>query len=535
MIPSMRFFTRLFRELDESNRTLSKVAAMRRYFEEVPPADAAWALWFLVGNRLPSMVRSRTLRAWAADLSGYPDWLVGDCYERVGDLAETVALLLPLAGKGTDEPLAAFVENRILPLRDWDESVRFQLMRSVWADLDREQAFIVHKLLTGGFRVGVSKALVVRALADCFGVEKKVMAHRLSGKWTPDAAFFEALQSGEGASDRRSQPYPFFLASPLKGDPEELGDRSEWIAEWKWDGIRAQIVRRGEEAFLWSRGDELVTDAFPEIAQAAATLPDGTVLDGEILCWGDGRPLGFNALQTRLNRRKLTQEALAENPAVFIAYDCIEWQDTDQRDEPLVSRKTRLAEALRVIGAQGAIRPSPEVAAENWADLRQLWSGSRERGVEGFILKRRNSPYETGRVRGHWWKWKIDPFTADLVMVYAQAGHGRRAGLFTDYTFAARHGDGFVPVAKAYSGLTNSEIREVDRWIKANTLARRGPVRTVPAQQVFEIAFEAIAPSSRHKSGLAVRFPRILRWRKDKAPADADSLESLSALARVIH
>ncbi len=527
----MRRFTRLIRELDESNRTLSKVAAMRRYFAEAPAADAAWALWFLVGNRLPSMVRSKTMRVWMADLSGFPDWLIDDCYERVGDLAETAALLLPIRGEGTDEPFAAFVEERVRPLRDWDESVRFQLMRAVWADLDREQAFVVHKFLTGGFRVGVSKALVIRALAETLGVERKVMAHRLAGKWTPDAAFFEALRSGESRGDRHSQPYPFFLASPLEGEPDGLGARADWIAEWKWDGIRAQIVRRGGEVFLWSRGDELVTDGFPEIADTAKALPDGTVLDGEILCWRKGRPLGFQALQTRVNRRKLTAAVLEENPAVFLAYDCIEWKGTDCRREDLEFRRVRLGMALGCLGSADAVRLSPEVDGTDWPALRQRRKESRARGVEGLILKRRGSPYETGRVRGHWWKWKIDPFTADLVMIYAQAGHGRRAGMFTDYTFGARDGDGFVAVAKAYSGLTDTEMREVDRWIKANTLARRGPVRTVPARQVFEVAFEAIAESPRHKSGIAVRFPRILRWRKDKTPGEADSLDSLRALA----
>lgn len=526
----MRRFTRLFRELDESNRTLSKVAAMRRYFAETPAADAAWGLWFLVGNRLPSMVRSKTMRAWIADLGGYPDWLVGDCYERVGDLAETAALLLPLRCGGTDESLAGFVRGRILPLRDWDENVRFQLMRSIWKDLDREQAFVVHKLLTGGFRVGVSKGIVIRALAETFDVERRVMAHRLAGKWNPDAAFFDALRSGEETGERRSRPYPFFLASPLEGGPENLGARGEWTVEWKWDGIRAQIVRRDGGVYLWSRGDELVSEAFPEITEAAAALPDGTVLDGEILCWRNDRPLGFHALQTRLNRRKLTPALLEGNPAAFLAYDCIEWKGADHRNDPLESRRAFLAELMGRFGPDASIRLSREIPASGWEDLRSLRNESRARGVEGMILKRRGSPYEAGRVRGHWWKWKVDPFAADLVMIYAQAGHGRRAGMFTDYTFAARHGDGFVPVAKAYSGLTGTEIREVDRWIKANTLARRGPMRTVPARQVFEIAFEAIAASPRHKSGLAVRFPRILRWRKDKTPEEADTLESLRAL-----
>jgi DNA ligase 1 len=528
----MRRFTQLFTELDESTKTHAKLAALRAYFAAAPPADAAWALWFLTGRRFKALVRGADLRAWAADLTGLPDWIVSECYERVGDGAETVTLLLPLGVEGSDLSLAEMVTRHIQPLGDWDPLVQFQLLRQLWPQLDRAQAFVFHKMLTGAFRVGVSKALVVRALAEVAGVEREVMAHRLMGSWQPTAGFFERLFAAGEAGEDRSRPYPFFLASPCD-DPRELDAPADaWQVEWKWDGIRAQLIKRGGELFLWSRGEEALTERFPELIRAGAFLPAGTVLDGEILIWREGaeRPAGFGILQTRIGRKRPGAALLAGTPAVFLAYDLLEQGGVDIRDRPLRERREGLEATLRRLPPGGALRLSPPVEASTWEALAVCRESSRERGVEGLMLKRRDSPYRSGRVRGDWWKWKVEPFTVDLVMVYAQAGHGRRASLFTDYTLAARDGEALVPVAKAYSGLTDAEIAELDRWIKRHTLARRGPVRTVPPAQVFEIAFEGIRRSARHRGGLALRFPRIRRWRRDKPPEEADTLEALRAL-----
>jgi DNA ligase 1 len=524
-------FTRLFRELDESNRTRDKVAALAQYFAEAAPADAAWALWFLWGNRLDARIPAKRLRQWAADLSGHPDWLVDACYERVGDLAETAALLLPAAPEARSQPpLHAVVRDHLLPLRHWDERFQFQLLREFWCSLDREQALLVNKMLTGGFRVGVSRQLLVRGLAEALGVDRSTLTHRLMGEWEATAAFFQSLRDGEAnAAALAARPYPFYLASPLDGPPSALGDPRDWLAEWKWDGIRAQLIRRDGGAHLWSRGDERLTPAFPELVAAAAALPDGTVLDGEILCWEADRPLPFHVLQTRISRKERDAAVIASAPAAFIAYDCLESGGADRRGEPLQRRRERLQALLQAAGA-GALRLSPELPLAGWEALDEARAQSRERGVEGLMLKRRDGAYRVGRVRGEWWKWKVDPHSADLVLVYAQAGHGRRATLYTDYTLAARDGDQLVPVAKAYSGLTDAEIREVDRWIQRHTLARRGPVRTVPPELVFEIGFEGLRPSSRHKSGLAMRFPRILRWRRDKPAAEVDTVADLRKL-----
>jgi DNA ligase-1 len=423
--------------------------------------------------------------------------------------------------------LERWMEERVLPLREMDAAAQREAMRRYWTALDASGIFVLNKVITGEFRVGASATLAVRALARVAGVPPATMAHRVMGDWTPSAAFFAALLAPE-ADALASRPYPFFLASPLEGEPEALGPRAEWLAEWKWDGIRAQVVRRGGQAFLWSRGEELVTDRFPEIAEAAGRLPDGTVLDGEVLAYRDG-VLPFASLQTRIGRQRLGPEILAAVPAALMAYDLLEQDGRDLRESPLSARRARL-QALLAAAGEPALLVSEEVAASSWPELARVREEARERRVEGFMLKRLASPYRSGRRKGDWWKWKIAPFTVDAVLMYAHPGHGRRATLLTDYTFGVWKDGELVPFAKAYSGLSDEEIRVLDAWIRRHTHDRFGPVRVVEPSQVFELAFEGIARSARHKSGVAVRFPRILRRRPDKPAAEADTLETINAL-----
>jgi DNA ligase-1 len=397
-----------------------------------------------------------------------------------------------------------------------------------WLRLGRAERFILNKLLTGEFRVGVAQTLVMRALGEALGAEPTVVAARMMGDSTPTADWFEGLRHA-GATADPSQPYPFFLASPLDAPPDTLGDRAAWLVEWKWDGIRAQLIRRGGETWLWSRGEELITPRFPEIAAAATHLPDGTVLDGEILAFDGERPMPFSALQQRIGRQKQVAQMMRTVPVVFMVYDLLESGGTDAREEPLAARRER-QRAMLPAAATGVLRLSPEVEAESWEALAAIREESRARGVEGFMLKRRDAAYRVGRRKGAWWKWKIDPFTVDAVLIYAQPGNGRRASLLTDYTFGVWDNGELVPIAKAYSGLSNAEIEEMDTWIRRHTLERHGPVRVVEPVQVFELGFEAIAPSSRHRSGIAVRFPRMLRWRRDKPAGEADTLDALKQL-----
>ena len=523
----MKAFAELYTALDETTKTNEKVAALTAYFSAAPPEDAAWAVNFLIGRRPKRLLESRKLAEWATAEAGVPDWLFGECYQAVGDFAETIALLLPPAAASSALPLHYWVEERLLPLRDADDTTRRQRLVSAWREMDEHQRFAWNKLITGEFRVGVSQNLVVRAVAETGGVSPEAVAHRLMGDWQPTAEFWKQLVAPDVRDADISRPYPFFLAHPIEGPVADLGDLRDWQIEWKWDGIRAQLIRRQWRTFLWSRGEELITDRFPEVEAAGALLPEGSVIDGEVLPWKDGAPLPFAQMQRRIGRKTLGHRILAEVPVVMVAYDLLELAGEDVRERPLEWRRAQL-EAVAPPGS--ALLLSPVVTAGSWEALTLLRQESRERKVEGFMLKRRDSPYRVGRRRGDWWKWKIDPHSVDAVLIYAQSGSGRRASLFTDYTFGIWENGKLVPFAKAYSGLSDDEIREVDAFVRRNTIETFGPVHSVKPELVFELAFEGIQRSPRHRSGIAVRFPRMARWRRDKKAAEADSIETIRAL-----
>jgi DNA ligase 1 len=527
----VRHFAALVTAIDETTRTSEKVDAMVRYFTSAQPADAAWAVHFLSGERPKRLVPVRRLAAWASEVSGVSDWLFEECYIAVGDLAETITLLLPESDAPVDRPLHLWIEERLLTLANRTESEQRTSILESWRELAGPERFVWNKLITGGFRVGVSQPLVIRALSRGSGIAEGVIAHRLSGAWHPHAESWTALIAEHTRDADTSKPYPFYLAYALEEEVETLGDAVSWQVEWKWDGIRAQLVRREGRSYLWSRGEELVTDRFPEVAAAAELLPNGTVIDGEIMPWRDGKPLAFAQLQRRIGRKTLGAKILTEVPVVLVAYDVLELGGEDVRERPLAWRRAQLVDLLRDRAA--ALRVSPSVDVTAWDDVRAAWRRAREECAEGLMLKRLDGPYGVGRRRGGWWKWKVQPYAVDAVMLYAQAGHGRRASLNTDYTFAVWDGGTLVPFAKAYSGLTDAEIRELDAWIRRNTVEKFGPVRSVKSEQVFELAFEGIQPSPRHKSGVAVRFPRIARWRTDKKPEDADTLATLRGLMQL--
>ena len=526
----MRRFAELFDELDTTTSINEKLAALVRYFRSTPAEDAAWATYFLSGRRLKRLVGPATLRDWLLAATGMPDWLLDETYAEVGDLAETIALLIDApASEARDElSLAEWIE-RLLSLTGMTSEQQRKTVATWWQSLAAGERFLLNKLLTGELRVGVSSGLVERALAQLFELPRPVIAHRLTGTWQPSAQFWAALNAPAGEVADATRPYPFCLASPLEAEPSTLGPASEWSVEWKWDGIRAQVMRRAQAVYIWSRGEELITERFPEIVQRALRLPADTVLDGEILAWRDGQVQSFAELQQRIGRKSLNAKIMASTPVRFLVYDLLELGGTDLRARPLRERRALLEQLLQ--DSEHPFDASELLQGYDWNELQSLRATSRERRVEGMMLKQVESIYAAGRQRGTWWKWKIDPYTFDGVLIYAEPGRGRRANLLTDYTFAVRDSETFVPVAKAYSGLTDSEIARVDRWIRQNTLERFGPVRAVRPQLVFEIAFEGIAASTRHKSGLAVRFPRIARWREDKRAEEANTLQDLQNLA----
>ncbi len=529
----MKLFATLFTALDETTKTNAKVAALVDYFQAAPAKDAIWAVSFLIGRKPRQIVPTRKLRQWAAELAGIPDWLFDASYDVVGDLAETITLTLPVSSSTSPRLLHDWIVNSLLPMRNKDEKIQREEILAAWQQMDNAQRFVWNKLITGGFRVGVSQKLVTRALARFSGIDEAVIAHRLMGNWEPNEEYFAQILSADTEDADISRLYPFYLAYALDEDINKLGDVRQWQAEWKWDGIRAQVIKREGQVFIWSRGEELVTEKYPEIQAAAAGLPDGTVIDGEILPWKDDRPLHFSELQRRIGRKTVGKKLLADVPVILMAYDLLEHDGMDVRGEPLGWRDKRLSGLISRLEDDRIIH-SPKVSGETWDALTEFKDDARRHGVEGLMLKKKDSPYRVGRRRGDWWKWKVDPLTVDAVLIYAQRGHGRRSGLYTDYTFAVWDNEGLVPFAKAYSGLTDQEIRRVDRFIRQNTLERFGPVRSVKPELVFEIAFEDIRRSTRHKSGVAVRFPRMARWRTDKAIQDADTLETIKALIDAI-
>jgi DNA ligase-1 len=532
----MNRFTQLFQQVDATTSTNAKVSALQQYFADEAAANAIWALYLLLGKTRKRLITSKVLRDIFLRAYDIPEWLFADCYAHVGDTAEVIALLLQSTPLKRSLPLPyslqQWMEEVIPQVKTIEsESALQALVLSWWAALDEFEVFVLNKILTGAFRVGVSDKLVIKGLAAACGVSEPVLAHRLMGNFEPTIEFYQLLTRPESDPQVRSpsQPYPFFLASPIEEDKFQLEDLSRWQAEWKWDGIRAQIIKRAGEVFIWSRGEDLVTEQFPELAEYFLAVPDGLVFDGEILCWKDDRPLNFNCLQKRLGRKRVSQKLREENPVRFIAYDLLEHNSIDIRENPLSDRRSLLLNLVTQFDpTYVTISSSFQIAS--FADLQALRQQSRDQNAEGLVIKAIDSPYLVGRKRGYWWKYKVDPMTLDAVLIYAQAGSGKRANLFTDYTFALWDGDQLVPFAKAYSGLDNDEIEELDKWIRRHTIEKFGPVRSVEPTHVFEIAFEGITQSNRHKSGISVRFPRILRWRQDKPAIAADTLQNALTL-----
>ncbi len=534
----MKKFARLIKTLDSTNKTNVKVQALADYFIQATHTDKVWTIAILSHRRPPRPVNTTILREWAAELANIPLWLFEESYHIVGDLAETIALVVPSGEKATDKSLTTFLKEMIA-LKPKDEADKKAYLFENWKQLNYYERFVFTKLITGGFRIGVSQKLMTRALSKATGIDEDVLAYKLMGNWNPNKITFQDLVLEEKESDYRSKPYPFYLAYAVEGEVSSLGDVSQWSVEHKWDGIRCQVIIRKNELFVWSRGEELVTDKYPEFQKFVDCLPNGTVLDGELLPYPNNEIGTFNDLQTRIGRKTVSKNLLAKTPVILKAYDLLEWQGKDIRSLPFVERRKLLEALYNHATASGdcgkTLLLSERMQFHSWEAVAQERDLSREKRSEGLMLKRKDSAYQVGRRKGDWWKWKVDPLTIDAVLTYAMRGHGRRSNLFTDYTFALWQENDtgekeLVTFAKAYSGLTDKEFKEVDAWIKKNTLERFGPVRSVTPHHVFEIAFEGIAFSKRHKSGVATRFPRILRWRKDKKIEEANTLEDLKAL-----
>lgn len=529
----LQLFAELVTQLGTSTKTNDKLQSLVDYFAIAPDADKVWVIAIFSGRRPRRAVNSRLMREWCTEIIHIPDWLFDESYHTVGDLSETLALLLPETKNESqvNESLSYYLE-KFIAIEKEDETVKKNFIVNSWNEMNRDERFVFNKLITGSFRIGVSQKTIVNALAKTVDLSASVIAHRISGNWDPVTTSFNELLSESVSVSDFSKPYPFYLAYAIDDDIETLGDPNLWQAEWKWDGIRGQIIKRNKELFVWSRGEELMTDKFPEYFILKDLLPDGVVLDGEIIPSIDGKPLSFSVLQTRIGRKNVGKKQLQEAPISFFAYDLLEYNYEDWREKSLEERRKKLEEIIVPI-KNNTIQISEIIQFTSWNELAELRKDSRKMNSEGIMLKRKDSVYKVGRKRGDWWKWKIDPLVIDCVMVYAQKGSGRRSNLYTDYTFAVKDGDQLVTFTKAYSGLTDKEFAQVDHFVKRNSIEKFGPVRTVKPELVFEIAFEGIAASNRHKSGVALRFPRMNRWRKDKTIDEINTMDDLKEMLRM--
>lgn len=526
----MKNFSALINDLESSNKTTAKLSAMVSYLERAPEQDKVWFIALFTGKRPKRSVNTNLLKDWALEITGLPYWLFVESYAAVGDLGETLSLILPPPKQHIDKSLTEWM-NDIIGLKNLPEPEKKSYILNIWDSLDYTERLIFNKLIGGSFRIGVSSKMLINALEKFSGQPASALTHSIMGKWSPEEADFSALVSGENINPDNSKPYPFCLAYPLEKDLKDLGEPEDWVVEYKWDGIRGQLIKRNGEVFIWSRGEELVTPQFPELEEALQNIDGDFVIDGEILALKDGEVLNFNELQKRLNRKTITKKMLEELPINVFAYDILEIDGEDLREKPLSERRQLLEDFLDKNQPE-KIKISEKITFENWDELDDIRNAAREINSEGLMLKQKNSVYHTGRKKGDWWKWKINPLTIDAVLIYAQKGSGRRSGHYTDYTFAVKKEDKLVTIAKAYSGLTDKEIMEVSKFVTQNSLEKFGPVRTVKPELVFEIAFEGIGYSSRHKSGVALRFPRILRWRKDKTADEIDDIEEIKKLIK---
>ena len=526
----MKDFAHLYKALESSTKTTVKLNALVTYLKSVTSRDKIWAIALFSHRRPRRTVSTTLLRAWAAEVSDIPAWLFDESYHIVGDLAETISLTLPNTDEASEKTLADYAQE-IVALKAEDEAVKKDYIIKAWERLNKDERFLFNKLITGGFRLGISQKMITKALAKVLEEYENKIAHRLMGDWSPITTTYEELLENADWQSDISKPYPFYLAYALEGDAADLGKESDWQAEWKWDGIRSQFIKREGELFLWSRGEELITDKYPEFAPLADVTTDGWVIDGELLVHKDSQVRPFNELQKRIGRKTVSKKTLTSYPCVIFAYDLLEYKSEDVREKPLKERQQLLAHLVQEIhkATPHLIFLSEPIAFDNWETLNKIRLTARSHKAEGLMLKARESIYKSGRKKGDWWKWKLDPFTIDAIMLYAQRGHGRRSNLYTDYTFAVRDGDQLVPIAKAYSGLTDKEFAEITRFVNKNTIERFGPVRSVKPELVFELAFEGINKSTRHKSGVALRFPRMKRWRRDKPVSEANTLEDLKA------
>lgn len=523
----MKRFAELCAILESTANAREKMAALTVYFQDAPPPDAIWAIRLLLGWKPSRIATSQTLRRWARECVQFPDWLFEESCAAVGNLLETLALLIPLPDTPGDVPLHVRMQRDLLPLRDLTENEQRAAVSAAWTQMDAQQRFVWNTLLTGGFRPHVSEKTLIRALSAWRGLPTTVLACRLKQEWEPTVAGYRALFSHDIAALDSSQLYPFqrwYEEPPARGASGAIGD---WRIDWHRNGMRAQLIKRGSSVFLWSDDHVIVNDTFPEICEAMAAMTDGTVLDGVITAWSADGPLHRAELERRMKRKRLTKKFKHEVPVRYWVYDLLEIQGEDVRTQPF---RQRIHQAAGIIPTEvgSVIHLAEPLEAASWHRLHALRNDARRHGADGVLLRRWTaSACPSTRKADQWRVWKADPLTAPVVLVYVQALNAASGQRSVEGTFAAWDGGDLVPVAKTSAGFSDEDVNAIEEFAKQHTVERFGPVRSLKAELVFTLAFDSVSLSTRRKSGLVLHHPRVAGRLLDASIHDAERIAIL--------
>jgi len=526
----MKAFAKLISNLEQTSKEAFKVTALAQYFSNATDEDKLWTLALFTGTRPKRVVDIKALKEFAEQVYTEGEWLFEASHQIVGDMAETIAYFLPKAKRNGNHTLSEWI-SMIRTIFNAERIDQRDAITKAWDTLRPEERFIFNKLITGGFRIDVSLKLLSKALAIVTGKDENLLAHKLNSDWHPDEVSFETLIFTENPEAEKSKPYPFHLAHTLESTVAELGDISNWQVERKWDGIRVQVIVRGNKISIWSRKGDILSSKVPELKPLAESMEDGTVLDGELICFKNGKILPINNLRTRFGRRNNSKKQFEESPCVFMAYDILEFKGEDIRNKDLAERRKKLEKViLQYYDEHKIILLSDIINNDNWESINSEREKSREHQVTGLVLKNKKSIYGSSRVEGDWWKWPVDPLFIDAILLYAQAGEGGSSKMYREYSFALWHGEDLVTFAKAKSGLEDKELKELTSFVKKNTKEKFGPVRSVAAVQIFRLAFDSITASKRHKSGILLKNPRLIEWLRDKNIEDGNNLDDLKKM-----
>lgn len=520
----MKAFAELIFNLRKWDTENNQIRYIKEYFSISDDRDCIWAIYILLGKKIKNEFRSKQqLKKWACEYAEIPDWLFDESYSFTGDLTETISLILPGKEADSGRTLTEWMHYMESFCKSDDQGNKKKVV-DAWKELDHTETYVFNKLIPGNFKSGVDEKVIIKALSKFLNIESNVISNRIKSNWHPDLISFYELFSKFNPDDIISKPYPFIPEEVFESEPGVLGSAADWLAEQKFKGIRCQLIFRKGKIFLWTDNGELINDKFPEFEFIKKYLPDDSVFTGSIICINNGMKSQHNYLQARLRRKNISSKSLKESPVIFMMNDLLEYEGTDMRNKFLIERKELIKCNKFMISKNNLIKYSENIKFENWEELRTIRRKSSDTISGGIILKKKNSLFLSD-INEKYLICKPEPLSADAVLMYALKGE--RTDLFSEFTLGVWDKGKLVSIAKINSGLSEEEIREVSEFVNNNTLEKFGPVRTVRPELVFNISFESISFSVRHKSGVVLQSPEISKWIRGKNIFDASSLENL--------